>query len=377
MVAPQQQYPRTDFPEDLECHPLLVVDYAKIAAGDEAEVDTLYKACSSIGFFYLKNFGFEEAVEPMFEMGQATFALEREELMPFEQGDSGMSAGYKFAGSTNVDAKGNVDTVHFINVAKDDALAYPQVVQRTYPHTVVDRMSTVTDFVRRSDTVLQTLMASLEPRLGLPSGTFAALHKEGDVSGSEARCILKSAPGEKGFLAEGVGEDGEPSAAIGAHTDFGVRFSCATFLAISMLHGRGCGGLQVLPPGTSKWQNIRPIPRHAVCNVGDTLSVYSGNILKSNIHRVVPPPPPQNTSARWSLVYFIRPGYANELYPLVDRSPVVAAHAASDPAMQRLERGATAGEWFKRRVVKQRAANRKGPETWAESRGTEHTPAAA
>lgn len=48
-------------------------------------------------------------------------------------------------------------------------------------------MTTVTKFVRDSDTVLQTLMNSLEPKLGLPTGTFAALHLEGNLSGSEAR----------------------------------------------------------------------------------------------------------------------------------------------------------------------------------------------
>lgn len=58
-------------------------------------------------------------------------------------------------------------------------------------------------------------MAALEPRLGLPKGTLAALHKEGDISGSESRCILKPAEGEKGFLAEGEGDDGNPAAAIG------------------------------------------------------------------------------------------------------------------------------------------------------------------
>ncbi|GAA5967827.1 hypothetical protein JCM21900_001783 [Sporobolomyces salmonicolor] len=362
MVAPAVQYPRTDFPEDLECHPLLVVDYEKVAAGDEKEIDVLYSACTNLGFFYLKNFGFEDLTEPMFEVGSATFSLPEEDLLPFEQGDSGMSAGYKRGGSTNVDAKGNVDTIQFINVAKDDAFAYPEVRQRTYPPTVVERMNTVTSFIRKSDDCLQTVMAALEPRIGLPKGTLAALHKEGDISGSESRCILKPAPGDKGYLPEGVGEDGNPSAALGAHTDFG---------SLSMLHGRGCGGLQVLPPGTSKWQHIRPLPGHAVCNVGDTLSVYSGNIFKSNIHRVIPPPPPQDTSARWSLVYFLRPGFNNDLRPLAAESAIIAGHAAQDPAMQSLPKGATAGEWFKRRVSKQRAANRKGPETWAESRGTE------
>lgn len=49
--------------------------------------------------------------------------------------------------------------------------------------------------------------------------------------------------------------------------------------AVSMLHGRGTGGLQVLPKGSSDWQWIRPIDGYAVCNVGDTLSVYTGGIL--------------------------------------------------------------------------------------------------
>ncbi|PRQ78046.1 Clavaminate synthase-like protein [Rhodotorula toruloides] len=368
MPSVDLQYPRTDFPADLECHPLLVVDFAKIAAGDEQEIDALYSACTNLGFFYLKNFGFEEVIEPMFEMGKATFSLPDDELMPFEQGDSGMSAGYKKAGANNTlttrSMQGNLDTVQFINVSKDDALAYPEVRHRTYPRTVNERIKTVTSFVRQSDNVLQKLMEVLEVRIGLPKGTLAALHKVGDISGSESRVILKSAPGARGYIPEGVTDSFRSSR---AHTDFGV---------LSMLHGRGCGGLQVLPPGTSKWQHIRPLPGHAVCNVGDTLSVFSGNIFKSNIHRVVPPPPPQDQDERWSLVYFIRPAFAHPLRPLSDQSDLIASHAENDPAMQALPKDATAGDWYKRRIKLQRVANRKGPETWAQSRGTEHTPLA-
>lgn len=81
------QYPRTDFPADLECHPLLVVDFAKVKAGDEQEIDQLYNACTNLGFFYLKNHGVEDLTEPMFDMGRATFSLPEEELLPFEQGE--------------------------------------------------------------------------------------------------------------------------------------------------------------------------------------------------------------------------------------------------------------------------------------------------
>lgn len=72
----------------------------------------------------------------------------------------------------------------------------------------------------------------------------------------------------------------------------------------SFLHNR-LGGLQVLPPGSSTWyyvkvmylrrtctrqsltSTLQPIPGHAICNIGDALNIFSGGILRSNIHRVV------------------------------------------------------------------------------------------
>ena len=55
---------------------------------------------------------------------------------------------YKAAGPNATDEYGSLDTVEFINVSKDDALAYPSVVHRTYPRTVNARMEdTITPFV--------------------------------------------------------------------------------------------------------------------------------------------------------------------------------------------------------------------------------------
>lgn len=148
-------------------------------------------------------------------MGEATFEMPLDELLKFEQGDGGMSAGYKRAGSTNVDAKGNVDTVQFINVSKHDALYYPEVKMRTYPSAVNERMDTVRAFIQQSDDVLQNLMEALETKIGLEKGTFRALHPPDRLSGSESRCIMKPSAGESRYLPEGKGEDGSPAAAIG------------------------------------------------------------------------------------------------------------------------------------------------------------------
>lgn len=114
----QTKYPIVPFSDDVPTHPLLIVDSKAIQAGDADAIATLYCACSELGFFCelacsffcggradlcprcadLKNHGLDP--EPIFAIGEATFDLPLEELMQFEQGDSGMSAGYKKANHT-------------------------------------------------------------------------------------------------------------------------------------------------------------------------------------------------------------------------------------------------------------------------------------
>lgn len=102
-----------------------------------------------------------------------------------------------------------------------------------------------------------------------------------------------------------------------------------------------------------------------------TLAVYTGGILRSNVHRVVPPPGEQSRHARWSLVFFLRPSFDDQLFPLVRESEQIAKAAKEHPTISKMEEGVTAGQWFFRRVAGQRSANRKGPESWKQSRGTE------
>ena len=128
----------------------------------------------------------------------------------------GPSISYKAAGANATDEYGNLDTVEFINVAKDDALAYPQIVHRTYPSTVNARMEgTIRPFIEKSLAVNNTLLDIFNDRLGLPQGTLAKKHLREEPSGSESRCI-KNPPKPAAT---------EPKTAIGAHTDFGSLVS--------------------------------------------------------------------------------------------------------------------------------------------------------
>ncbi|KAK0436293.1 hypothetical protein EV421DRAFT_1833024 [Armillaria borealis] len=337
------------FPDDVPTHPLLIIDYQLLQEGDTAETERLWEAARKLGFWYLRNHGVEEEASRMFEIGEETMRLPLEEKMKYEQGDNGESFGYKVAGGTVVDASGQEDTIEFINVSKDDALAYPDVAHRTYPSTVTERMeSTITPFVTKSVQVNETILEIFNDKLGLPKGTLTKFHSEGEYSGSEAR-VTKS---PSGYAPNRM--------AIGAHTDFG---------SLSFLHNR-LGGLQVLPPGYTEWQYVKPIPRHAICNVGDALSLFSGGILRANLHRVVPPPGPQSHFDRWSLVFFTRPGHSVILRALVEDSPLIADAVRNTPE-KNFETGQTAKEWFVRRAKYGRVKNRVGPETWIASRGTE------
>jgi len=353
-MAIQMDSTHPPFPQNVPTHPLVVVDYQLLREDDEDEIDKLWKAATELGFWYLKNHGADKEVQAMFEMGSETMKLPMEEKMKFEQGDGGRSCGYKAAGTNAVNETGAKDTVEFINVSQDDALAWPNFVHRTYPSTVNDSMdSAIKPFMQKSMEVNRLFLDIFEKKLGLPEGELTKRHRVDQVSGSEARCI-KNPPKPEGMS--------EAKTAIGAHTDFG---------SLSFLHNR-LGGLQVLVPGTEEWQYVKPIPGHAICNLGDAMAIFSSGILRSNLHRVITPPGEQSKYTRWSLVFFTRPGGSVVLEPLKEQSSLIAEAAAKEENKRFDTGGATAGDWFARRIRNQRINNRTGPETWRASRGTEH-----
>jgi hypothetical protein len=113
-------------------------------------------------------------------------------------------------GANAVDASGKLDCAEFINVAKDDALAWPRQALRAYPSTVNARMeSTIAPFVRKSLEVTYTLLQIFEYKLGLRAGALLEKHKMEESSESETRVIrTPPCPPDQGQL-------------LGSHSDFG------------------------------------------------------------------------------------------------------------------------------------------------------------
>lgn len=145
----------------------------------------------------------------------------------------------------------------------------------------------LTSYTTHAHELLTRILNHLNTHLGVPASTLSHLHDSSLISGDHIR-FIRAPPQPPSDLAT----------ALGAHTDFG---------SLTLLFNR-VGGLQVLLPTTNTWTYVRPIPGHAIINLGDALVKLSGGLLRSNIHRVVAPPGEQSTSTRYSLVYFMRPG---------------------------------------------------------------------
>lgn len=158
-------------------------------------------------------------------------------------------------------------------------------------------------FVRKSVAINATFLAFFERRLQLPPGEFARIHAADRINGGEARCV-RTPPRQQ-------------SVGIGAHTDFGSLVStrpapdrasrprrsprvsgdraqpprraagpAARVGAVALHQGR-CPPRQCDMCGTAADARRQPVPGYAVCNIGDALAIFSANILRSNVHRVM------------------------------------------------------------------------------------------
>lgn len=194
--------------------------------------------------------------------------------------------------------------------------------------------------------IVHLVLELLNDHLELPLQTLQGLHRLHGTGGDQVRFIR--APPQP--------ED-DRSIALGEHTDFG---------SVTVLFNR-LGGLQVLPPGRdAEWCYVKPLPNHAVINLGDAMVKFTNGLLRSNIHRVVSPPGEQANCTRYSLVYFNRPEDDVILRRLdgSSRIPPLSSGVVEDSV--------TSKDWILRRALGSRpGVVGKDAFDYSKSRGTE------
>ncbi|MCJ1405046.1 hypothetical protein MMC11_008272 [Xylographa trunciseda] len=285
------------FPNDVSCVPLLKLSFKKLQDGDSEESNRLFEASKQLGFFYLdlrdtlEGDSILEDVDKLFRIGEQLFDLEVEEKQKYDFSGQKSYFGYKGYGKAIIDKEGTLDRNEFYNVSKDDLLALSPPLPA--PSILAHNRPLLSSYIHSSHSILSLLLTHLNQHLHLPPGTLTSLHRLTAPSGDQVR-LLKAPPQD-------------PSAAqpaLGAHTDFG---------SLTLLFNR-VGGLQVLPPPSPaspdqppEWLFVRPLPGCAIVNLGDAMAKFTGGLLRSNVHRVVPAPGAQATVPKYSVVYFSRP----------------------------------------------------------------------
>ncbi|KAL9622567.1 MAG: hypothetical protein Q9160_003064 [Pyrenula sp. 1 TL-2023] len=337
------------FPDSVRTAPLLRLSLSKLQSRDRDETDRFLGACKELGFFYLDLKGsaddFLVDADALFAVGESLFSLELAEKQKYDLASEGSYFGYKQQGAAVVNAQGDVDRNEFYNVSKDDILEVSAPLPS--PSILACNRSLLKSFIMTSHSLVTFMLSLLNTHLQLPKGSLQNLHRLNSPSGDQVR-FIKAPPQPHD----------DRRTALGAHTDFG---------SITILFNR-LGGLQVLPPGKgAEWCYVKPLPGHAIVNLGDAMVKFTNGLLRSNIHRVMAPPGQQGDHVRYSLVYFSRP--ENDV-PMKRLNGSNGAIPGSDG--QEEEETVSSKDWILRRALGHRVALGKSGRDWDKGLGTEH-----
>ena len=176
-------------------------------------------------------------------------------------------------------------------------------------------MSMLRDSIRFMQDATLVIHRSLSEALELSAGErFEDFHHADQPS----PCMLRLLK----YHAQPAEERGPPQT---PHTDLG---------SLTLLFTKQ-PGLQVLATGAQDWRYILPKAGHAVINIGDGMSMMTNGLLKSSLHRVVPPPN-RPMATRYSFAFLQRAEAHTSLAGL--RSPLI-------PQTENPRASITSGEW--------------------------------
>jgi isopenicillin N synthase-like dioxygenase len=207
-------------------------------------------------------------------------------------------------------------------------------------------------FIRKSLEVSITMIRIFKDRLGLPEGTLQRLHSDEELSLSAVH--IPPMPKQP------IVSQNKPM--LGKHPDFASLVSpncfwsfsirrhfvspfCKTgsadFKSYLLANQSGCMWSYALldaPISAGRYSHmmdkcIQLLPGHTIRNIGDTLAIFSGGIVQSDMHRAVRASGDQGEHERFSVVFFTRPDNSRVLrvFVLEDSSLITDAVCAKAP----------------------------------------------
>ncbi|KAL8659366.1 MAG: hypothetical protein Q9202_007154 [Teloschistes flavicans] len=279
---------------------LPVIDYSKLVeyktATDPASIQSskreqerLFAALRDVGFVYLQNHAIAAAAQQqLFRHAQRFFAQPESEKAKIETGESKAFHGWFSPQRTSGDSSKS-DQKEAFDIGDDHDPTRPNQWPADWP----EFRSDMTSFFEQCHQVHLELLAALAEQVGLKSDFFLPYVQRKDhffrvlhypeTTGDSFRSRFRASP----------------------HTDYGT---------LTLLFNDTSGGLQVKNKA-GKYVDAPPMPNAAIVNVGDLLSRWFNDTLKSTEHRVIEPSSfdksgsdiPDVIPARYSVAWFGHP----------------------------------------------------------------------
>lgn len=320
---------------DLNWADLITVDLSKFDQpnGKCELADQLKHAISTVGFFYVTNFGLSEGeVDEQFAIAKDLFDLPQSEKQqyrvdPTKQGFFGWKP--KESPKQQFGSRDNLELY-------DDPKWNDVYGREGRPSALMERKEACEKFQRhlanyilRRLLILSAIIMKLEDEEMLWK-----LHDYESRSQCHLRYMLYH-PRSSEELA--IMRKHKIAHNVYGHTDFGT---------FTLLMRQPVAALQVRPYGKNDWKWVKRLKGSITVNVADTLSFLTGGYLESSIHCVVLSPEDQRDIPRYGVIYFSGPNDDVLLEPvkspLLQREKIEGNHNRALPPA-----GVTAGEWVR------------------------------
>ncbi|KAI4176407.1 MAG: hypothetical protein LQ343_001147 [Gyalolechia ehrenbergii] len=253
------------------------------------EQQKLFAALRDVGFVYLQNHAIPLAAQQLlFQHAQRFFALPESEKAKIETGESKAFHGWFSPQRTSGD-NSRSDQKEAFDIGDDNDPTRPNQWPADWPEIRTDMVS----FFEQCHQVHLELLSALAEHVGLTAGFFLPYVQAKD----HFFRVL--------YYPETTGESFRHRFRASPHTDYGT---------LTLLFNDSQGGLQVRNRA-GDFVDAPHLPGAAIVNVGDLLSRWFNDTLKSTEHRVIEPSTfnksgseiPDVIPARYSIAWFGHP----------------------------------------------------------------------
>ncbi|KAF9444189.1 Clavaminate synthase-like protein [Macrolepiota fuliginosa MF-IS2] len=302
VVPPYTPAPPTN--ADLDYADLPIIDLSKAATteGRNGLVKQVTDAMTNQGFFYVVNHGYTpEQTKRIFDIANVPFEHVSESEKQAYTGTmetSGSFQGYKPRQYFHID-NGIRDQLEQYNINRD-------VTKRGHPQALRPLLPELEAFAKHNHFhVLHPILKLLAIGLELPEETLVNIHRYDATAETYARFA-------KYYPRSPEEEEKTKNVWLKGHTDIGT---------VTLLYSQPVASLQILTP-EGKWKYARHIDNALLVNIGDAMEFLSGGFYRATIHRVIQPPPDQQSYTRLGAFYFAMSDDDIKLAPLA-QSPVL------------------------------------------------------